>query len=316
MPRWLISFHGGAGQDGWNNLHAYGPAGEPLGKVLETSGLPGHIELRELRGFVFGPQGELYVTNAWQGGSHILRFARDVNARGRHDFIDVFVDHHPSNPGLSHPFDVTFGPDGHLFVPSQDTNVVGRYFGPATESGTAGAPMPVPVAIRDLAIPDVLPGTFVPAKRHANHGLAAVRGSVFDTQGHLYVVDRDDNAVKAYDGQNGKHLHTYHDHRLGAPIHLLPHPDGKRMLVGSRDRHAVISIDLDSGEMKDFIAPNQGGLHSPSGMALGADGMLYVASRDTRKVLRFDPETAVPDRKPFLDHLHDAPEFLRFSDQD
>jgi sugar lactone lactonase YvrE len=316
VPRWLVSFHGGEDRTGWNNLHAYDTSGRPLGKVLDSTGLPNHIHLRELRGFVFDASGDLYVSNAWQGGSHVLRFSGRLNDQGRHEFVDIFVYHHPSNPGLSHPFDVTFGPDGHLFVPSQDTNVVGRYFGPAAESGTAGMPMPVPLAVRDLAIPDVLPGTFVPSKRHADHGLLAVRGSVFDKQGDLYVADRDDNAVKAYDGRDGKHIRTYHDHQLAAPIHLLPHPDGQRMLVGSRDRHAVVVIDLESGEIQDFIAPNHGGLHSPSGMAIGADEMLYVASRDTHQVLRYDLGNGKPDRKPFLDKLHDAPEFLRLSDVD
>ncbi|HYJ12379.1 MAG TPA: hypothetical protein VEW66_02230, partial [Thermomicrobiales bacterium] len=145
MPRWLISFHGGEGRIGLNNLHAYDTAGTPLGKVLDTKSLPDEVHLRELRGFVFDRHGDLYVSNAWQGGSHVLRFAGQPNDEGRHEFVDIFVDHHPGNPGLSHPFDVTFGPDGHLFVPSQDTNVVGRYFGPAAETGTAGTPMPVPL---------------------------------------------------------------------------------------------------------------------------------------------------------------------------
>jgi hypothetical protein len=49
-------------------------------------------------------------------------------------------------------------------------------------------------------------------------------------------------------------------------------------------------------------------------MALGPDGMLYVGSRDTRQILRYDIDTGKPDHKPFLDGLHDAPEFLRLSD--
>jgi DNA-binding beta-propeller fold protein YncE len=309
----LISFHGGEGPDDWNNLHAYDKEGNSLGKVLDTSSLPAHIRLRELRGFVFDPHGDLYVTNAWQGGSHVLRFAGQANDQGRHEFVDVFVDHQPGNPGLSHPFDVTFGPDGHLFIPSQDTNVVGRYFGPTADTGTAGTPMPVPVAVRDLGIRDVLPGTYVPSKHHADHGLSAVRGSVFDSQGRLYVVDRDDNAVKAYDGQDGKHIRSYHNKRLGSPIHLLPHPDNQRMLVGSRDRHAVVSIDLETGDMEDFVAPHHGGLHSPSGMAIGTDRMLYVGSRDAHQVLRYDLSTGKADHNPFIDKLHDAPEFLRLS---
>ena len=45
--------------------------------------------------------------------------------------------------------DVTFGPEGNLYVPSQDTNIVGRYFGPNAPDGTRGQPMPHPVLARE-----------------------------------------------------------------------------------------------------------------------------------------------------------------------
>ena len=46
-----------------------------------------------------------------------------------------------------------------------------------------------------------------------------------------------------------------------------------------------------------------------SPMAFGSDGYFYVGSRGTRQVLRFDRK-GVPDRKPFIDHLEDEPEFI------
>jgi DNA-binding beta-propeller fold protein YncE len=314
VTRWYLTFHGGDHEHAWNNIHSFGEDGSPLGKVLQTDALPAGTELRELRGFAFGPSGDLYVTNAWKGGSHILRFAAKPSADGRHDFIDVFVERHADNPGLSHPFDVAFGPEGHLYVPCQDTNVVGRYFGPSSPQ-TAGDPMPIPPALKGLDDPAVPPGTFVPSSHHASHGLSAVRGALFGPAGHLYVVDRDDNAVKAFDGLSGEHVRTYRHEHLDHPIHLLSHPDGERVLVGSRDRHAVVAIDVDTGKTHDFVAPGHGGLGSPSGMAIGPDGLLYVASRDTKQVLRFDARTGKPEHRPFIDHLDDFPEFLQFVDQ-
>ena len=313
MQRWYITFHGGSRSHDWNNIHAFDLSGKPVGKMLDTTGLPRGMELRELRGFAFGNDGDLYVSNAWEGGSHILRFSGSLNDRGRHEFREVFVEQHASNPALSHPFDVTFGSDGHLFVPSQDTNVVTRYFGP-TASTSPGAPMPVPPAIRALGLSNVPPGTFVPSHRHADHGLMAVRGIAFGPDGNLFVVDRDENAVKIYDGRSGHHVKTIRHRVLASPIHILPQPDSRRLLVGSRDRHAIIAIDVDTGECNEFITSGSGGLRSPGGFAFGPDGNLYVASRDTRRILRYHPESGIPDNRPFIADLHDLPEFLRLVD--
>ena len=91
MPRWYLSFHGDEGQQAWNNLHSFDLDGNQLGKVLDAATLPGNLHLRELRGFVFDADGDLFVTNAWQGGSHVLRFSRRPNDRDRHDFVDAYV---------------------------------------------------------------------------------------------------------------------------------------------------------------------------------------------------------------------------------
>lgn len=53
-----------------------------------------------------------------------------------------------------------------------------------------------------------------------------------------------------------------------------------------------------------------GGLQEPAGIAFGPDGKIYVCSRDTKQILRFDPETGTPDPVPFIDGLKDYPEFI------
>ena len=45
-------------------------------------------------------------------------------------------------------------------------------------------------------------------------------------------------------------------------------------------------------------------------MAFGPDGRLYVCSRETRQILRFDASTGAPDSTPFIDDLEDFPEFI------
>ena len=309
MQRWYISFHGGEGKGAWNNIHAFDEHGSPLGKMLDEHDLPHGVELRELRGFAFGPDGDLYVANAYRNLSQILRFEGRLNHRGRHAFHSIFSAQHHANPGLAHPFDLSFGPDGNLYVPSQDTNLVGRYYGPLADADQSGGLMPYPAALDGLEDRGILPGTFIPSKRHAAHGLSTVRGTRFGRDGDLYVVDRDANAVKRYHGTSGAPLRHYTHPSLTKPVHLLP-VDGQRILVGSRDHGAVFEIDTEGGGVRPLIAPGAGGLRGPGGMAIGADGRLYVCSRESKQVLRFGLDAGTPDPAPFIDGLSDYPEFI------
>ena len=314
MERWYITFHGGDEPHAWNNIHVYDLDGQPRGKALDTHSLPQGLELRELRGFVFGPDGDLYVANAYKDASQVLRFEGQSDVKGMHRFKDVFVEQHKTNPGLAHPFDVTFGPDRHLYVPSQDTNVVGRYFGPTATEGTPGAPMPHPFALEDLDAAALLPGTFVPSHKHAKHGLHTVRRAVFGPDGDLYVADRDTNLVKRFRGDSGA-LHREYSHRdLTKPIHLAFRPGDGALLVGARNADAILAIDPSSGMVNTLIASKAGGLNAPAGMAFGPDGKLYVASREGKQIIRFDAQTGQPEKEPFISELEDFPEFIALVD--
>lgn len=294
----------------WNNLHAFDLDGQPSGKALETHSLPKDLELRELRGFTFGPGGDLYVANAYKDASQVLRFAGEPGADGTHPFHSVYVERHAANPGLAHPFDVAFGPDRNLYVPSQDTNLVGRYYGPETRDAPPGTPMPRPSALQGAGGKEPPPGTFVPSEEHVPTGVRAVRRAIFGPGGDLYVADRDADRVKRYDGQSGSLMREYRHRHLTAPVHLLfREPDGA-LLVGSRDRDAIFAFDTRTGEATTLVEPRAGGLKAPAGMAVGPDGKLHVCSRETRQILRFDLATGEPDAEPFIDGLEDEPEFI------
>ena len=268
------------------------------------------LELRELRGFAFGPDGDLYVTNAHKDDSQVLRFAGQLDAAGKHAFREVFVERHAANPGLHHPFDVAFGPDRNLYVPSQDTNLVGRYFGPQASDGERGAPMPQPEALRQIDAKDPPPGTFVPSHEHVPSGVRTVRRAIFGPDGDLYVADRDADSVKRYHGKSGHLRREYQHKHLRAPVHLLFRVSDGALLVGSRDHHAIFAVDTATGETRLLIEPEAGGLRAPAGMAHGPDGKLYVCSRETRQILRYDATTGEPDDPPFIDDLEDFPEFI------
>lgn len=310
MPVWYITFHGGDGPHTWNNIHVFDLDGRPLGKALDTHSLPDDLELRELRGFTFGPDGDLYVANAYKDASQVLRFTGEAGPAGEHAFREVYVERHAANPGLAHPFDVAFGPDGHLYVPSQDTNLVGRYYGPRAMAGRAGAPMPHPEALRDAEGKEPPPGTFVPSHAHVPSGVRAVRRAIFGPDGDLYVADRDAGSVKRYDRHSGELRREYRHHHLVTPIHLLFRPADGALLAGSRDRDAILAIDTSTGETATLIGHRVGGLRAPAGMAIGPDGKLYIASREGKQILRYDLQSGQPESGPFIDGLHDAPEFI------
>jgi streptogramin lyase len=218
---------------------------------------------------------------------------------------------------LHHPFGVAFGPDGHLYVPSQDTNVVGRYFGPKTNHAVPGTPMPHPEALHGMTAKHLPPGTFVPSHEHAPDGVRTVRRAIFGPDRDLYVADRDRHSVKRYDGQSGALLREYRYDALTTPVHLLFHDANGALLVGSRDGHAIFAVDTVTGYLTTLVQPGAGGLHKPAGMAVGPDGKLYVCSRDSKQILRFDATTGQPDPQPFLnqDALEDFPEFITLIDR-
>src|SRR6476646_6307972 len=75
MPQeWYISFHGGEEKSSLNNIHVYDTEGRKLRKALNKKSLDAGVELRELRGLVFGPDKNLYVVNAYCEYSEILKF--------------------------------------------------------------------------------------------------------------------------------------------------------------------------------------------------------------------------------------------------
>ena len=82
------------------------------------------------------------------------------------------------------------------------------------------------------------------------------------------------------------------------------------LLVGSRDGDAVFAIDPETGALTTLVESGAGGLRAPAGMAFGPDGRLYVGSRESRQILRFNASTGKPDPAPFIDDLKDYPEFI------
>jgi hypothetical protein len=313
MPKeWYISFHGGEDASSLNNIHVYSTEGKRLRKALNKKSLPSGTKLRELRGFIFGPDQNLYVVNAYFEYSEILKFNGAVNENGQHDFAEVFVKRHAEiNPGIDHPFNLAFDADGDLYVSSQNTNLIARYHGPGSKEGKPGTPMPLPESLHleKAAFP---PGTFVPSANLASNGLLEVRAVIFAPNNQMFVADRAADCVRIYEARTGRYLRNVgpQTHQLDRPIHLLLSSDGRYLLIGSGGKDSVLRHDLHNSLTSVFVEPKSAGLNGPAGMAFGEDGLLYVASRNSKQILCYRGTDGRPCGKPFINDLADNPEFL------
>jgi DNA-binding beta-propeller fold protein YncE len=311
MPKeWYISFHGGEEKVSLNNIHVYSTDGKELRKALNKKSLGDGVKLRELRAFIFGPDGNLYVVNAYFRYSEVLKFKGGLNKDGQHDFAEVFVKRHADmNPGIDHPFNVAFDSNGDLYVSSQNTSLVARFHGPAGKSGQPGLPMPFPQSLDpDRHLP---PGTFIPPAKLASNGLVEVRSAIFAPNGDLHVADRAADCVRVYEARTGHFLRNLvsRSDQLDKPTHLLLSPDGRYLFVGSGGNDSILRHDLHRSATSVFVPQKSGGLNGPAGMAFD-DRFLYVASRNTKEILRYDAKNGHPSSEPFIKDLADNPEFL------
>jgi hypothetical protein len=312
MPKeWYISFHGGEEKASLNNIHVYSTEGTKLRKALNKESLPEGVKLRELRGFIFGPDHNLYVVNAYFEYSQVLKFKGALNESGQHDFFEVFVKRHAENPGIDHPFNLAFDSEGDLYVSSQNTNLIARYHGPESKEGKPGTPMPLPESLH-LEKADFPPGTFVPSAKLASNGLLEVRAVIFAPNNEMFVADRAADCVRIYEARTGRYLRnlTQQSDQLDRPIHLLLSPDGRYLLIGSGGKDSIVRHDLQHSSTSVFVEPKSAGLNGPAGMAFGDDGFLYVASRNSKEILRYGGTDGRPHGRPFVSDLADNPEFL------
>ena len=306
---WYITFHGGTGRGELNNIHVYSAEGRALRKALDHDRLPSGLELRELRGHAFGPDGSLYVANAFHDYSQVLRFYGKANKHGQHAFQDVFVQSDAAhNPGLIHPFNLVFSEHGDLYVSSQGTNLVLRYHGPTSRDGAPGTPIPPPAALAEMKDRTFSPGTFCASARDVADGLQTVREALFVGR-LLYVSDRDADCIRQYDRDTGAYRGAITARGLiDKPIQLAAR--GDTLYIGNRGSESVVQCDLRSGQVAPFIKPKAGKLKNPAGLAIGDDGFFYVASRGTLQILRYRLTDGHPDDRPFIDDLEDEPEFI------
>lgn len=215
-------------------------------------------------GVTVGPDGRLYVS--CEESNKVLRYDRQTFA-----FIDEFIFDDPGTPmvdetgGLLGPTTAVFGPDGNLYVASFDNDSVLRY------DGTTGAFLNV----------------FVPTGANTLNGPDA--GMIFGIDGNLYVPSYFSNRVLRYNGATGAFINTYiatgiSQSLLSRPRTILFRYGCNEVFVNAESGNRVHRYNATTGAFIDRFIPT---ITAPTGMAIGADKNIYVASIANNSVVKF-----------------------------
>lgn len=291
-----VSFHGGAGNDAWNNVYVFppGPAGSALLEIPPTAT---GVKLVELRAFVLGADGRLYVANAWKNESQILRFVAGTGHGPAWRFDRVFT-----AEAVAHPFDLCFWPDGQVSVSNQDSRSVTTYHADGS---------PAPLVINHLT---KVRGLACDGTRLFVADTARDEVRVYDRSGHhrrsievptpvhvaydgrrwLWIGSEGDNSVWVFDtAPSGSPTHharkatrVVHGHTAAidrtAGLHPAPgsSPDSLSLLVASRLGRRILAFAVD-------VTP-----HAPSG------GPRRRRSSSTRTTSRTTPSSSQRQRRP------------------
>jgi sugar lactone lactonase YvrE len=207
--------------------------------------------------------------------------------------------------GLDNPVGATFGPDGHLYVASANTNQVLRFDGatgaPLGVVGSVTAPRNVNVGPDGLLY--VCSGSTGRVVRFTIAGQAlgifaqhaAIAGTTSLTFGpdfHLYVGSVTNSQVVKFDGASGAFLGVFASVGMSGTHDLAFGPDG-HLYVTNAFTHDVVRFHGTTGApLGQFVADPA--LAFPLGIAWGGDGDLYVANQGADEVRRYDGVTGAP----------------------
>ena len=211
--------------------------------------------------------------------SAVLRYNGTTGA-----FIDTFVS--PGSGGLAFASDLTFGPDGNLYVTSEFTGpLLPGMNSPDSVlrfSGTTGAFI----------------GAFVPA---GGGGLTDPGGLAFGSDGNLYVNSGEGqgsqaNAILRFAGTTGNFLSTFVPSGSGGLIgglDLIFGPDGNLYTTNQTNPPSnVLRFAGATGAfLGTFVPAGSGGLTHPFNLAFGPDGNLYVTDSFPAAVRRYNGAT-------------------------
>lgn len=295
--KWYLDLHGGKDRPAANNVAGLSSDGQGTVIIPDEDTFPDDFKIMKPRAMILLDDGRLVLTSSQQDHSGLFLFG-PPNWQGRRAFLDSLAVESEENPLLSHPYGMTLGPDGSIYVSCQDSSSVLRYGDPL--SSHCGEPM--------TAWPKVGPACWIPPHGHHNHGLHAPRGIAFGWNDHLYVSDRD-KGVSAWDDK-GRFIRKIADKSSGIekPIQIV-FDSRQRLFIGDRGAHTVWIMDGPDSKPRRFIPEDAHQPKLPSALAVD-ETWLYVGDRDRHEIRRYRLSDGEPEDKVWLKDLPDSPEFL------
>lgn len=192
----------------------------------------------QVNALALSPDGLLYAsTQSVRNKGDILRI--DVESG---ELVDTFVS------DINVALEMTFGPDGNLYVVKTGSNVfqVRRY------NGTSGDF--IDVFATGLSVPQDL---------------------AFGPDGNLYVSNAS-GFISRFDGRTGTSIGGFGTVGLNGPHGLAFGPDGNLYVVGAFSENVVRYNPLTGAVVDEFVTE---GLEVPTDLVFGPDGNLYINSR-------------------------------------
>jgi hypothetical protein len=118
----LVTFHGGS-KVGINNVNAYSSTDGSLEAANALQGIPGGVNLYELRAIVLHGA-YLYVVSGEEKDSYVVAFERVPSTGPGFGYVSTVIGYGQS---IMHPFGIVFDPSSsHCYVSNQDSNVVAQ----------------------------------------------------------------------------------------------------------------------------------------------------------------------------------------------
>jgi hypothetical protein len=172
--------------------------------------------------------------------------------------------------GLEAAAGVTVGPDGNIYVSSQNTGEILFY------DGDTGMPLPSP-------LPGGRDGLFAQPLDEAPDSPFAPGPLRFGPDGNLYVSDYGGTKVRKVNGTTGIEMSPAAT-GFGPPAGLLFAPNGD-LYVGNFTTSSVIRVV--NGVNQTFIASGTGDILTPSAMLFVPNGDLLVVSMFANQIHRY-----------------------------
>ena len=238
-------------------------------------------------------------------------------------FIDNLISSHDGE--ITDPNYAQFGPDGHLYVNSNDNRILrfngqtgifldsfidsggrGDLDGPTGFTFDSAGNLYVSSSNNNQVLRYSQDGTFEDVFVTANSGgLSGPKDLTFDSAGNLYVSSSNNNQVLRY-SQDGTFEDVFVD-SVKTPQGLAFDSSGM-LYVASSDSDEIVLFDGSSGVFIDVFASG-GGLHSPFDLTFDSAGNLYVSSSNNNQVLRYSQDGTFED--VFVDSVK-TPQGLTF----